>query len=112
MNSIWKTRIIRDHLYINDGKGKFSSDESAIPDLATSGSCVIAGDYDNDGDLDLFVGGRITPQHYPTPAKSTILRNDKGKFTDVTRKWRRTLKKEDLFVRHSGLILTTMAEPT
>ncbi len=74
----------RDHYYVNDGKGKFTADETALPDLNTSGSCVVAGDYDNDGDLDLFIGGRVTPQRYPTPAKSAILRNDKGKFSDVT----------------------------
>ncbi|MBA2422028.1 MAG: VCBS repeat-containing protein [Chitinophagales bacterium] len=74
----------RDHFYVNNGKGTFTADETALPDLYGSGSCVIAGDYDNDGDLDLFVGGRITPQRYPTPAKSTILNNEKGKFTDVT----------------------------
>lgn len=74
----------RDHLYLNDGSGKFSSADNNLPDLATSGSCVVAGDYDNDGDLDLFIGGRLTPQHYPVPAKSAILKNDHGKFTDVT----------------------------
>lgn len=74
----------RDHLYINDGKGKFAAGDKALPDVFTSGSCVVAGDYDNDGDLDLFIGGRLTPQHYPTPARSVILKNDQGKFTDVT----------------------------
>lgn len=77
-----------DHLYLNDGSGKLSIDRRALPDLKQSGSCVIASDYDHDGDLDLFIGGRIVPGEYPLPADSYILRNDsneKGcRFQDVT----------------------------
>ncbi len=76
----------QDRLYKNNGKGVFTLDASALPDLRSSGSCVIAADYDQDGDLDLFVGGRVVPQRYPLPANSYILQNDGGKFTDVTDK--------------------------
>jgi len=73
-----------DRLYRNDGTGSFSYDSTALPTFFTSGSCVAPSDYDLDGDLDLFVGGRIIPQQYPLPASSHILENKGGKFTDVT----------------------------
>ena len=75
---------LQDKLYINDGKGHFEWNEKALPKFLKSGSCVKATDYDHDGDLDLFVGGRVEPSAYPKAVSSYILRNDKGNFTDVT----------------------------
>lgn len=78
-----------DRLYINDGKGRYQRDSIALPRNFTSKSCVRAADYDKDGDLDLFLAGRVEPWHYPKPVSSTILRNDSQKgmirFTDVTK---------------------------
>jgi hypothetical protein len=85
-----------DHFYLNDGKGNFSDASDRIPELYGSGSCVVAGDYDSDGDLDLFVGGRVAPQSYPLPAKSTILRNEGGRFSDVTSEVAPSLEKAGL----------------
>ncbi len=74
----------QNRLYRNDGSGNFREDKSALPTITASGSCVTAADYDNDGDLDLFVGGRIQPQKYPLPVKSCILRNEGSRFVDAT----------------------------
>jgi hypothetical protein len=86
----------QDRLYRNNGRGGFTLDVAALPDTRGSGSCVIAADYDQDGDLDLFVGGRITPHKYPLPATSYILQNNKGRFTDVTRRVCPELKQKGL----------------
>ncbi len=76
--------LLQDRLYINDGKGNFSSNPNALPKMLISGKAVVAGDYDNDGDLDLFVGGNVIPAEYPKAPNSYLLKNENGIFTDVT----------------------------
>ncbi|MEO8416255.1 MAG: FG-GAP-like repeat-containing protein [Ginsengibacter sp.] len=82
------TAAYQDLFFINDGKGNFTVDSLAFPSNFTSKSCVRAVDYDNDGDLDLFIAGRVEPWNYPKPVSSYIYRNDSKdghiKFTDVT----------------------------
>lgn len=73
-----------DRLYLNDGGGNFSLSKSSIPPMTFSGAVVRAADIDQDGDQDLFVGGRLIPHDYPAAASSRILLNDKGVFTDIT----------------------------
>ena len=77
------TPALQDELYSNDGKGNFTKDTTALPDVSTSSkSCVVPCDYDSDGDIDLFVGGRVIPGKYPVAPASYLLTNSgKGKFT-------------------------------
>ncbi|MFL5617298.1 MAG: VCBS repeat-containing protein, partial [Gemmatimonadaceae bacterium] len=77
-------------LYVNDGHGGFTPAAGALAGASTSASSVVAADYDADGDLDLFIGGRVIPGKYPLPARSYLLRNDTPpggapRFTDVTK---------------------------
>ena len=76
-------RHYQDRLYINDGRGLFKP-SSNIPVIKESSGKVINGDFDNDGDEDLFVAGRIVPGKYPMPASSYLLKNENGRFTDVS----------------------------
>jgi len=75
---------LRDRLYRNDGDDGFTRLTDALPDVRDSSGCARAADYDGDGDLDLFVAGRIVPGAYPDAPPSRLYRNDGGSFTDVT----------------------------
>ena len=70
------SELYNNQLYLNDGGGNFTLSPESLPDTRQSGSCAVASDYDKDGDLDLFVSGRVSPGEYPMPPKSYLLRND------------------------------------
>jgi hypothetical protein len=76
--------LLQDRLYMNRGAGRFERDSTALPAMHTSTATIRVGDFNGDGRPDLFVGGRMSPRRYPFPARSYVLRNDGGRFTDVT----------------------------
>jgi enediyne biosynthesis protein E4 len=77
---------LADRLYINDGKGNFVKSRQILPvGKYESTSCVKPADFDNDGDIDLFVGIRLQPFAYGVPVNGYLLENDgHGNFKDVT----------------------------
>lgn len=76
--------MLADRLYRNDGADGFVRTEGVLPPDTDNGSAVAAADVDRDGDLDVVIGGRSIPGRYPLAAPSRLLRNDGGRFEDVT----------------------------
>jgi len=81
--------LYQDRFYLNNGEGKFLKATGILPQIRYSSSRVIPCDYDKDGDIDLFVGGRQFPGRYPEPTssyliKNTFIENQKPGFVDAT----------------------------
>jgi hypothetical protein len=79
------SELLSDRLYINDGSGTFVRAMQSIPDnLRINGQSVSAADFDGDGDVDLFIGGRLRSGQYMLPGHSVLLQNEKGVFMDIS----------------------------
>ncbi|MBW4359556.1 VCBS repeat-containing protein [Flavobacterium taihuense] len=77
----------KNRLYLNNGKGVFTKSKTNIPTTNNNVAVIAACDYDNDGDMDVFVGSRSVPGVYGIDPKQLLLENDgKGNFTNATDK--------------------------
>ncbi|WP_396591955.1 VCBS repeat-containing protein [Allomuricauda sp. R78024] len=74
-SAVKNSTAYQDRIYENDGAGTYSKID-ALPESLVSGSVVTGADYDKDGDIDLFVGGRVKPGEYPLSPKSSLLKNN------------------------------------
>ncbi|MCY3998730.1 MAG: VCBS repeat-containing protein [Flavobacteriaceae bacterium] len=75
-----RSSTYQDRLYLNKGNGLFEYHSEALPKIFESGAVVKAIDFDNDGDLDLFIGNAFVPWNYPESPKSYVLENNDGIF--------------------------------
>lgn len=73
-------------LYLNNGVGSFTICKGGFPDsVRTIAGTISSCDFDNDGDMDLFIGGRVSTQ-YPNAPASFLLENKNGRYVDITEK--------------------------
>jgi enediyne biosynthesis protein E4 len=71
--------------YENNGKGEFTRQDNKAPAIKGHIGCIKPYDVDNDGDMDLFAGGRAVPGGYGLTPRSYLLRNEgNGTWTDMT----------------------------
>jgi len=80
-----KDRFLSPRVYLNDGKGNLTRLNGAFDSIYVNASCVVPYDFNGDGNIDLFIGGRSVPYDYGLSPRSYLLQNDgKGKYKDVT----------------------------
>jgi enediyne biosynthesis protein E4 len=83
----WPNNLYTHKFYVNNGKGIFTEESFRLPGVIGSCNSISAADYDLDGDLDLFVSGRVLPGNYPQiTIRSYLLKNEGGRFLDATAK--------------------------
>ncbi len=71
--------------YLNDGKGRFTKLQNAFDNIFVNASSIVPCDFNGDGAIDLFIGGRTVPAEYGEIPRSYLLQNNgNGVFKDVT----------------------------
>jgi hypothetical protein len=87
-------------VYLNDGKAHLTKLENAFTNLFLTASCVVPYDFNGDGYIDLFIGGRAVPWEYgKVPQSYLLMNNKKGQFVDVTRQYSKDLAEAGFVTR-------------
>jgi hypothetical protein len=92
-NEYWgESEYLKQRIYINDGKGNFTrqfiSDEAFL-----TAACVLPGDVNGDGLMDLFIGARAQPNNFgKVPESFLFLNKGNAKFENVTAKYSEALR--------------------
>ncbi|MBE16790.1 MAG: RNA-binding protein [Cytophagaceae bacterium] len=86
-NELTSKQLFKPRLYINDGKGNFSKSATDLPSAFQNMSVVAPEDFDNDGDIDVFIGSRSVVGVYGIDPEHLLLENQgDGSFVDATQK--------------------------
>lgn len=94
----------KNRLYLNNGKGIFVKSKATLPTTNNNVAVIAPNDFDNDGDIDVFIGSRSVPGVYGVDPKHLLLENDgKGNFTN-------TIDKKAFKVNSVGMITDAVWE--
>jgi len=84
-NNVNQTKYYANRLYLNNGKGNFTSSPNRLTTTNHNVSNIAPHDFDGDGDVDLVITSRSVPGIYGIDPDHLLLENNgTGKFSDVT----------------------------
>jgi hypothetical protein len=92
-NQVGEEMTYRNRLYLNDGKGFFNRSQEIFPSTFKNVSSIAPHDFDDDGDMDVFIGSRSVVGTYGVDPNHLFLENDgTGSFKDATERLAYDLK--------------------
>ena len=84
-NQVGDEKLYRARLYINNGQGGFEASSEILPSTFKNISVIAPHDFDNDGDMDVFIGSRSVVGNYGLDPDHLFLENKgDGTFADAT----------------------------
>lgn len=84
-NQLGEERTYKTRLYLNDGNGNFQKSNTTIPSTYKNTSVIAPYDFDNDGDVDVFIGSRSVVSTYGVNPDHLFLENNgDGTFANAT----------------------------
>ncbi len=92
-NQVGEEMTYRSRLYLNDGKGLYNRSKEILPSTFKNVSSIAPYDFDDDGDMDVFIGSRSVVGTYGVDPNHLFLENDgTGSFKDATERLAYDLK--------------------